>query len=299
MPRVSIRESLKTLDWLRHSWHDVEIDRGEDLFDPGLDYPGGCASAAEIGRVSGKFISPDSGLPLNYNGAGLSTNSGEMFPIENGSPVLLPEAARQFSKLCIEGLSIGSIRSAFDQYLYLCAVKNAVGNPNTPLDDPWYRRHLLRSRALVATAHGLVLDIGCDNPELSRRLFPSTCEYLGIEPSFSTSEHFRVVGMAEFLPFAEGTFDCVCFLTSLDHVLDYQTAIGEAARVLRPGGSLYLATLIWTERAELYRDTIHFHHFRDYEIQGALKGFSVYRIRRYGWKGERHRFGVYLEAIKC
>lgn len=286
------------MNWLTTSWRDVEIDKSEDLFDPGFDYPEGQARAAGIDQISEKFISPDSGLPLRVNAADLSTSSGEVFPFENKSPILLPRAARHFADLPVETLSVGSIRNAFDQYLYLCAVKNAVGEPNTPLQDHWYRRHLFRSRTLVATARGLVLDIGCDNPDLSRRLFPSSCEYLGIEPSLGRSEHFRVVGMAEFLPFARETFDCVSFLTSLDHVLDHHTAMTEAARVLRPGGKLYLATLIWTESAELYRDSIHFHHFRDYEIQGALRGFSVARIKRYGWKGDPHRFGVYLEATK-
>lgn len=286
------------MDRLRTSWSDVEIDESEELFDPAFDYPEGRASVVEFGQISGKLVSPDTGLPLHFNGSDLSTRSGESFPIENKLPVLLPQAARQFSDLPIDTLSIGSIKNAFDQYLYLCAVKNAVGEPNTPLQDHWYRRHLFRSRTLVATARGLVLDIGCDNPDLSRRLFPSSCEYLGIEPSLGRSEHFRVVGMAEFLPFAEDTFDCVSFLTSLDHILDHHTAIAEAARVLKRGGRLYLATLIWTESAELYRDSIHFHHFRDYEIQGALRGFSVTRIKRYGWKGNLHRFGVYLEATK-
>ncbi|WLA86088.1 class I SAM-dependent methyltransferase [Bradyrhizobium elkanii] len=286
------------MDWLRTPWRDVDIDENEDLFDPAFDYPEGYASAVEFGRINGMLISPDSGLPLHFNGLDLSTGAGESFPIENKLPVLLPQAARHFSDLPIETLSIGSMKNAFDQYLYLCAIKNAVGEPNTPLQDHWYRRHLFRSRSLVATAHGLVLDIGCDNPDLSRRLFPASCEYLGIEPSLGRRDHFRVVGMAEFLPFARDTFDCVSFLTSLDHVLDHHTAIIEASRVLKPGGKLYLATLIWTERAELYRDSIHFHHFRDYEIQGALSGFSVARIKRYGWKGDPHRFGVYLEATK-
>ncbi|UGY16069.1 class I SAM-dependent methyltransferase [Bradyrhizobium septentrionale] len=287
-----------TMDWLRTSWRDVEVDESDDLLEPVLDDPAEHACAVEFGQISGKLISPDSGLPLHFNGVDLSTNSGELFPIDNRLPVLLPQAARHFADRNIETLSIGSIKSAFDQYLYLCAVKNAGGELNTPFDDPWYKRHLFRSRVLLATARGLVLDIGCDSPDLSRRMFPPSCEYLGIEPSLGRSEQFRVVGMAEFLPFAEATFDCVSFLTSLDHVFDYHTAIAEAARVLKPGGKLYLATLIWTESAELYRDAIHFHHFRDYEIQGALRGFSIAHIKRYGWKGDRHRFGVYLEATK-
>lgn len=155
-----------------------------------------------------------------------------------------------------------------------------------------------RASELLAAASGLVLDVGCDDPDLSRRLFPSAARYLGLEPSLAGARGFSIAGMAEFLPFADGVFDGVSLMTSLDHVLDYHAAIDEAWRVLRRGGSLFLATLIWSERAELYRDNIHFHHFREFEIRGALSRFEVRSVRRYGWKGDTHRHGVYIHAVK-
>jgi 2-polyprenyl-3-methyl-5-hydroxy-6-metoxy-1,4-benzoquinol methylase len=50
------------------------------------------------------------------------------------------------------------------------------------------------------------------------------------------------VGTATALPWAEGTMD-VCLLPELlEHVPDWQSCLNEAARVLRPGGLLYLST---------------------------------------------------------
>src|SRR6185503_4599719 len=41
---------------------------------------------------------------------------------------------------------------------------------------------------------------------------------------------------AEQLPFAGGTFDLVCLFDVLEHLDDDKKALGEAFRVLRPGG---------------------------------------------------------------
>ena len=50
------------------------------------------------------------------------------------------------------------------------------------------------------------------------------------------------VGTATALPWADRTMD-VCLLPELlEHVADWQSCVNEAARVLRPGGLLYLST---------------------------------------------------------
>ncbi len=46
--------------------------------------------------------------------------------------------------------------------------------------------------------------------------------------------------LAERLPFADATFDCVLIVDALHHFIDAETALQEAARVLRPGGRLVI-----------------------------------------------------------
>ena len=90
----------------------------------------------------------------------------------------------------------------------------------------------------------------------------------------------------------------MALLTSLDHVLDHHAALDEAWRVLRPGGRLYLASLVWSERAELYRDHVHFHHFREFELFGALARFRLDTVQRYPWKDDTHRSALYLALTR-
>jgi ubiquinone/menaquinone biosynthesis C-methylase UbiE len=53
--------------------------------------------------------------------------------------------------------------------------------------------------------------------------------------------HYRfpfLLGMAEYLPFRENSFDSAVCIATLDHVGDPAMVIGESLRVLRPGGVL-------------------------------------------------------------
>lgn len=114
----------------------------------------------------------------------------------------------------------------------------------------------------------------------------------------ATSISFRLVGVAEYLPFRDACLDAVLFNTSLDHVFDHHRALDEAHRTLVIGGRILVATIAWLHSAELIRDHVHFHHFREFEILGALGRFEIRNLRRYDYKGDAHRYGLYVEAVK-
>jgi hypothetical protein len=98
-----------------------------------------------------------------------------------------------------------------------------------------------------------VLDAGCGEGALARRLAAAGARVVGLDPLPGALENARaqgpesealryVLGAAEALPFADQSFDVVVFFNSLHHVpVDSMSpALGEAARVLRPGGALYV-----------------------------------------------------------
>ena len=91
-----------------------------------------------------------------------------------------------------------------------------------------------------------------------------------------------------------------CLISSLDHILDHHRALDEAYRVLKQGGWLffYFQILVWHDRAEVMYDHFHFHHFREFEILGALSRFRIETLERQGWKGDTHRTSLYIAATK-
>jgi len=92
-----------------------------------------------------------------------------------------------------------------------------------------------------------VLDIGC-GPRGSLEWAGEAVERVGLDPladayrEFGIDKHSMtyVTATAEKIPYADGYFDVVTSLNSLDHVDDPTQAIEEIARVLRRGGTFLL-----------------------------------------------------------
>jgi SAM-dependent methyltransferase len=99
------------------------------------------------------------------------------------------------------------------------------------------REDAARFAAFCALA-GTVLDVGC-GPQ-ARPSYAGADRFVGIDPlRGETRREFDFVqGIGEYLPFGDHSFDHVLFATSLDHLLDPVRALRDAARVLKPGGTI-------------------------------------------------------------
>jgi ubiquinone/menaquinone biosynthesis C-methylase UbiE len=106
----------------------------------------------------------------------------------------------------------------------------------------------------LAPAGKRIVDVGCGEGALSRFLAGEGAQVVGLDPAADKIEaaaraataegsaaDFRVGG-GESLPFEDGSLDVVLYSNSLHHVsLDaMRPALQEAARVLKPGGLLYV-----------------------------------------------------------
>jgi SAM-dependent methyltransferase len=97
-----------------------------------------------------------------------------------------------------------------------------------------------------------VVDIGCGGGVLARDLAACGARVIGIEVceqqlaqaiAREGSGVRYLVGRAQQLPLEDGSVDVAVFMRSLHHVApaDLMLALGEARRVLRPGGAVYVA----------------------------------------------------------
>jgi SAM-dependent methyltransferase len=109
-------------------------------------------------------------------------------------------------------------------------------------------------RAGVALT-GRILDAGCGGGGMPLSLAEEASLVVGIDPAERFQEagvrlgrersltnlHFALAD-GLYLPFAAGTFDLVLSHAVIEHVADAPLYLREAARVLAPGGRMYLST---------------------------------------------------------
>jgi SAM-dependent methyltransferase len=107
--------------------------------------------------------------------------------------------------------------------------------------EPVYRSELEALRRLVPTAgYGLEIGVG------SGRFAGPLGIQVGIDPSREMLGYARdrgvevVRGVAEHLPFRDGTFDTALIVTTICFVDDVPRTLAEAERVLDPSGRLVL-----------------------------------------------------------
>jgi hypothetical protein len=102
----------------------------------------------------------------------------------------------------------------------------------------------------LEVAGRVVVDVGCGDGALVRHLAACGANAIGVETGQEPLRRARAAdpvageryleGVAEALPLDAGSADAIVFKHSLHHVGDLDRALAEAARVLRPGGTLYV-----------------------------------------------------------
>ena len=132
----------------------------------------------------------------------------------------------------------------------------------TPGRFAYFREVLARQRA--TTAGGLrALDIGCGGGFLAEEFAALGCQVTGVDPSpvsvdaaraHAAARGLRIdyrTGAGEDLPFPGAAFGAACCCDVLEHVADVNRVIGEAARILAPGGLFLFDTVNRTLKSKL------------------------------------------------
>lgn len=109
-----------------------------------------------------------------------------------------------------------------------------------------------RALELLVGSRGRLLDIGCGSGPMAASVVSQGLQFFGVDAAprmidagrttFEGAGSLTVgVALAEALPFRDASFDVAVCLGVIGAVGDREAAIGEARRVLRPGGNLLIS----------------------------------------------------------
>ena len=110
--------------------------------------------------------------------------------------------------------------------------------------DPEYEDQIIPLAVAEQGGADRVLDLGCGDGQIARALVSSGVSVVGVDPTTNQIDVaaeraggpvFAQAGAA-VLPFSDGAFDGVIACLVFEHIDAVDAAIGEVARVLRPGG---------------------------------------------------------------
>jgi SAM-dependent methyltransferase len=157
-------------------------------------------------------------------------------------------------------------------------------------DAPW---HQLVKRHLPPLEGCRVLENGCGRGGLARwlaeqhpaLLVPADFSAVAVSKardfSRDTASRFLVADITR-LPHPDESFDIAISCETIEHVLDPSAAVRELARVLRPGGHLYLTTPNYLNLLGLYRMYCRLDGRRFREENQPVNNFTTL-VRTFHW----------------
>jgi ubiquinone/menaquinone biosynthesis C-methylase UbiE len=123
-------------------------------------------------------------------------------------------------------------------------------NSKTVNDHQWEVFRDALGQVMVGTSPGRIIDFGCGVGRFAETALEFADSYVGVDINSGAFAHAPGLKNAEFvglpedrIPFEDNSFDSAMSLTVLQHIVDpehYATWSSEIARVVKPGGLIYI-----------------------------------------------------------
>lgn len=179
--------------------------------------------------------------------------------------------------------------------------------------------HAARLVAQALPAGAVGLDLGCGAGHLSLRLAPLLGQVVALDPSArmlatvarvaaerGLSSLTTCAARAEAVPFPDASFELLASRYSAHHWTHLERALGEIARLSRPGGWILLIDTLAPEYAlvdthlqsiELLRDPSHVRNRSASELQALLQAAGWELLEQQQWP-TRIEFGAWVERMR-
>jgi len=141
------------------------------------------------------------------------------------------------------------------------------------------------------------LDIGCGLKKKDK--------YIGIDPI--KTEVVDIVARVENLPFKNSTIDKIYSRHTLEHVDDFEKAIGEMWRVSKPNATIEIIVPFWAHSVAnhpTHRRFFNYYSFDEYSLQNSKRWIPDKDIkfkiekREYKFQKRRFPFSVFYTIIE-
>ena len=153
-----------------------------------------------------------------------------------------------------------------------------------------------------------ILDVGCGNGWVAKEFIPKGKEVVSLDISLTNpakakklypgEKHFPVTADSFYLPFNDGSFDCVVASEIIEHVFDLAKFVKELFRVVKKGGQLIITTpykekLIYHLCIHCNKKTpanAHIHSFDEKKLESLYSGNDLesFKFKTFGNKALLH-----------
>lgn len=143
-------------------------------------------------------------------------------------------------------------------------------------------------------------DVGCGEKPFAGFLKDRVARHVGVDVDYGFYDvsHIDLIGSADALPMEDGSVEAILSSQVIEHLPDPEKSIAEAARVLKPGGLLFLS---WPYLYPIHAPPWDFARLSEFAMDRMLKTHGLELVERRNLGGFWYLLGavtpIYLQGL--